>query len=189
MADDGDVEKVSEDELLAAMKKEKRGRGAGAVSAPDIYKEPWELADEIDEKQIVAEVVGNEEIKEYVYSFQSRGATETGLTWAGVQAVVQKLREDKKLDLTIISVETQNTPDAYAVTVMCKDRISDVVMPGGAEQLKLLDNGKRDKHAYPKAMTKAVRNSFQRFLPVPIIKAMIKEYYDRKMRKKMGGRR
>lgn len=169
-----------DEELLSAL---------NAKSIVPVDKAPWEIADKIDEDQIVSEITGQEGISDLVYSFTgSDGKREVGLTWSGVKAVVRNLTEKNKIKLTIDEVQTTVTTDAYVVIVKCRDLVTNQVYPGGAEQLLVSDRGKRDVHAFPKALSKAIRNAYRYFIPEEVIKSMVKQFLDERMKKKTGGR-
>ena len=124
--------------------------------------EAYELLDQRDEDQILAEIKGNI-ISEMFYSFQLDGKTVTGVSWVGTKEIA---RQYGCIDLDFIRVDETDTD--YVAVVKAKDTRTGTSLLGTAMQPKIMTTKggeKPDRFAYTKAVSKAQRNAIRAIIP------------------------
>jgi len=134
-----------------------------------------------DEQQIMEELEGRV-IDEYVYSFPQGGKQVTGLSWAGIKRIAQKMQ-----NITVRIVSIDDTNDSYRVVCEATNTAAHLTMCGVSEQKKFImtrdDKKLPDNFALQKAMSKAQRNALRNLIPEPIIIEMISEWQKNKNKK------
>jgi len=125
--------------------------------------EAYELLDQRDEEQILAEIKG-EIITEMFYEFPLEGKTVTGVSWVGTKEISRKYG-----GITMGLPKVDDLGDHYAATIQATDKRNDVTLVGTAMQPKnmTLKGGqvKPDVFAYTKAVSKAQRNAIRALIP------------------------
>lgn len=124
--------------------------------------EAYELLDQRDEDQILAEIKGNI-ISEMFYSFPLDGKTVTGVSWVGTKEIA---RQYGCIDLDFVRVD--DTEDSYIAVVKATDTRTGTSLLGTAMQPKnMTAKGveKPDRFAYTKAVSKAQRNAIRAIIP------------------------
>jgi len=124
--------------------------------------EDYDLLDQRDEEQILAEIKGNI-ITEMFYSFNIEGRKVTGVSWVGTKEIA---RQYGNINMDFIKCE--ETPDSYIAIVKATDTKRGTSLLGTAMQSKNMTtrNGEvADRFAYTKAVSKAQRNAIRAIIP------------------------
>ena len=140
-------------------------------------QDKFTLMERKDEDQIMQELEGRV-LNEYVYKFRSDGREVTGLSWAGIKRIAQKMGN---ITTKIVSIDgTKEDEPSYRVIVEAVDLTKHLTMVGVSEQSKVVTTKTglkyKDNFALQKAMSKAQRNALRNLMPEPIIAEMIKEW-------------
>jgi len=124
--------------------------------------EDYDLLDQRDEEQILAEIKGNI-ITEMFYSFTIEGRKVTGVSWVGTKEIA---RQYGNVNMDFIKCE--ETPDSYIAIVKATDTKRGTSLLGTAMQsktMKIRGEDKPDRFAYTKAVSKAQRNAIRAIIP------------------------
>lgn len=152
-------------------------------ATPD--SEPFELMDQQDDEQILAEVQGKGAAiaEDWVYSFQQDGKEVTGLSWTGTKNAAYWFRRKKMADLAITQLDVQPDPtnkEYMLVKAYCEDKINGGGMWGTKRQwikLKTRNGGIIDNPFwYEQATSKAQRNAMQAMMPADWIAKLVKDW-------------
>ena len=135
--------------------------------------EAYELLDQRDEEQILAEIKGNI-ITEMFYSFKMDGREVTGISWVGTKEIA---RQYGGIDMNFVRCE--DTPIAYIAICKATDTKRGTSLLGTAMQPKLMQtrNGEvEDRFAYTKAVSKAQRNAIRAIIPERFLIEMYEQF-------------
>lgn len=124
--------------------------------------EAYELLDQRDEEQILAEIKGAI-IDQMFYSFKVDGKTVTGISWVGTKEIARRYG-----GISMDFVKMEETDTSYIAIVKATDTRQGTSLLGTAMQTKLMKvRGveKPDRFAYTKAVSKAQRNAIRAIIP------------------------
>jgi len=151
------------------------GEGQGLPTEAQI---PYVIMDRRDEDQILEELQGNV-IKEYVYDFVQNGRQITGLSYAGVMHIAQRMGHIHTSEPII-----QEMNGGYLAKVQATDVKKNLSIWGVAFQpknIKLKDGREiTDNFAVTKAVAKSTRNAVRKLFPEKYVIEMLKEYRKQK---------
>lgn len=143
-------------------------------------KKEYDLAEEIDEQQIIDEMKGKV-IDQYVYDFTMHGRRVIGLSYAGIVAAARKQGNLKITDLQI-----EEDKEKIIAKAKGKDVQRNFEIFGVATQPKKMVTqygDYPDNFAFVKAVAKAQRNVLRRLIPETIITEMVKAYKEEREKK------
>lgn len=137
--------------------------------------DPFLAMDRLDDQAIIAELQG-QTVKALVYEFKQNGQLVTGLSKAGVDAVVREMAKQGEV-LREMELNVLETPDEFVAQVKAgryviqtnqqtgevKETLLDVVF-GVKRQPKKHPSGTPNPFAYEQAVSKAARNAKMRLL-------------------------
>jgi len=152
--------------------------------------EAYELLDQRDEDQILAEIKGNI-ITEMFYSFRVGGKEVTGISWVGTKEVARQYG-NIKMDF----IDLKDMGESFMAIVRATDTRTDTGLLGSSTQSKQMEihdfdrdgkwlkdtNGKYvthlepDKFASTKAISKAQRNGIRAIIPEKFLIEMYKQF-------------
>ena len=155
------------------------------VTALPTKWDPFVAMDRLDDEAIIAELRG-QTAQALVYQFEKDGRKVTGLSKAGVDAVVREMAKQGEV-LRELELVVNDTPSEYVAQVKAgrfaiqinqqtgevKEVLLDTVF-GVKRQPKTYDNGNPNPFAYEQAVTKAARNAKMRLLREDLKQAVIK---------------
>lgn len=124
--------------------------------------EAFELMEQRDEEQILAEIKGAI-LDEMFYSFPLDGRTVTGISWVGTKEIARRYGG---IEMNFVKVEETDTH--YVAIVKATDTRSGTSLLGTSMQSKLMKvkgAEKPDRFAYTKAVSKAQRNAIRAIIP------------------------
>lgn len=132
-----------------------------------------------DDVAIMAEMRGelqSKALEEYFYSFKlSSGRVITGLSYAGVRAVVHRQGHILTKDLVVVEKEK-----SYIATCKGVDKAKDIELYGISVQPKMmtLKSGAKipDEYARVKSVAKAQRNALRALIPERVVVRMYEEW-------------
>ena len=138
----------------------------------------FELLDQRDEEQILAEIKG-QIITEMFYELTVSGKKVTGISWVGTKEISRKYG-----GISMGLPQVQDLGEFYAASVQATDKRNDVTLVGTALQSKniTLRTGevKPDPFAYTKATSKAQRNAIRALIPEKYLIEMYQYFKDGK---------
>ena len=135
--------------------------------------EAYELLDQRDEEQILAEIKGNI-ITEMFYSFKMDGREVTGVSWVGTKEIA---RQYGGINMDFVRVD--ETPLAYIAICKATDTRRGTSLLGTAMQSKLMQTRAgevEDRFAYTKAVSKAQRNAIRAIIPERFLIEMYEQF-------------
>ena len=133
--------------------------------------EAYELLDQRDEAQILAEIKG-QIIDEMFYSFSMDGREVTGISWVGTKEIA---RQYGGIDMNFVRCE--DTPISYIAIVKATDTRRGTSLLGTALQNKMMSTRAgevEDRFAFTKAVSKAQRNAIRAIIPEKYLLEMYK---------------
>ena len=140
--------------------------------------ESFELLDQRDEEQILAEIKG-QIITEMFYELTVGGKKVTGISWVGTKEISRKYG-----GISMGLPQVEDLGEFYAASVQATDKRNDVTLVGTALQPKniTLKTGevKSDPFAYTKATSKAQRNAIRALIPEKYLIEMYQYFKDGK---------
>ncbi len=141
--------------------------------SPQCYKFPqpqdsYQMMDKRDEEQILAEIKGHM-IEEYVYQFKAGGKLVTGVSYAGIKAMVVR-----RGGYEIISDAIIRENDYFLAKVKIQDKQLDL------QGLGLGECYINEPFARQKAMGKALRNAYRSIMDEGQFIAFIKQWKNKK---------
>lgn len=185
----GPVDELSRQELLKVVDEvHEKALSSGIAEASKLAHErsvDQALAlEELDELQIAEEMKGRV-VTQYFYEFPSRGATITGLSYAGVKAIARELAaRGEAITIEDVKIERfveQDGADVVTCLARSKNLRTGEVRFGIASQALAMNTreGKRpDPFAATKALNKAQRNAIRQFIPEVVINEMYRAWKD-----------
>ena len=135
--------------------------------------EAYELLDQRDEEQILAEIKGNI-ITEMFYSFKMEGREVTGVSWVGTKEIA---RQYGGINMDFMRVD--ETPLAYIAICKATDTKRGTSLLGTAMQPKQMNTRAgevEDRFAYTKAVSKAQRNAIRAIIPERFLIEMYEQF-------------
>ena len=135
--------------------------------------EAYELLDQRDEEQILAEIKGNI-ITEMFYSFKLEGREVTGVSWVGTKEIA---RQYGGINMDFVRVD--ETPLAYIAICKATDTKRGTSLLGTAMQSKMMNTRAgevEDRFAYTKAVSKAQRNAIRAIIPERFLIEMYEQF-------------
>ena len=140
--------------------------------------EDFRIMERMADEDIVARMRG-ELIDAYVYQFKDpQGNLVVDLTKDGVLAYAN-LRKGIKLERVLDNFEDKDS-DEFMVIYKAEDVNTGDTREGGAQQDKLLHNGKRDGYALAKVISKGERNALKNILNVDAWRKLIVIFLEEK---------
>ncbi len=141
--------------------------------SPQCYKFPqpqdsYQMMDKRDEEQILAEIKGHM-IEEYVYQFKAGGKLVTGVSYAGIKAMVVRRGGYEIISDTIIKEE-----GSFLAKAKIQDKQLDL------QGLGLGECAIHEPFARQKAMGKALRNAYRSIMDEGQFIAFIKQWKNKK---------
>lgn len=118
----------------------------------------YELMEARDEQQILEEIKGSI-ITEMFYSFKIGDKEVTGVSWVGTKEIARRYGS-----IRMDFIDLRDMGDDYMAVVRATDTRSDTGMLGTSLQSKEA-NGKPDRFASTKAISKAQRNAIRAVIP------------------------
>ena len=138
-----------------------------ALLPPEV--EEAEEMEHRDEQMIIRELKGDLKVLEraladYFYSFELRGRTVIGLSYAGVKAIIRRMGH-----IEIIEIKVEEKPRSWFVLVKARDKLKDLEAYGAAIQPKQFQGGGENPFALTVAVSKAQRNAWRHFIDEKVV--------------------
>lgn len=156
--------------------------GQAANAQEDLLAKDAQALDRLDEIQLVEELTGRI-VPEYFYEYSTGGRTITGVSQAGIKAVVREMsRRGEALSVEHVEFEEgedENGPWVGCLATVRNLRSGEIRFGYAAQSRKMkLRSGTiiSDPFAKIKALNKGQRNGVRAFVPEVVLIAMFREW-------------
>ncbi len=135
-----------------------------------------------DEAFIMGEIKGDLKVLEraladYFYSFKLGNRTITGLSYAGVKAIIRRMGH-----IAILEIKVEEKAKSWFVLVKAHDKLKDLEAYGAAVQPKQFQGGGENPFALTVAVSKAQRNAWRHFIDEKIVTAAYRTWLEERRR-------
>jgi len=150
-----------------------------AIQPKEAAEYSFQAMEALDEQQITDEMKGH-----IIDSFVYEVAGKTGLSWAGIKAMAERMKNQGQ-PISVEHMEITQSEDGMTFRAICiaKNLATGEKRTGASEQKRFYDKEmtKEVPFAYVLAGSKAQRNAIRHFLPESSITAAIDEWKSKRM--------